>query len=115
MNYGKAIKIVRTAHSLSQNELAERLSIGASQLSLIEAGKRQPSLKVLDEISKALGVPPHLLTLLASGPSEIDRKADPKQIAELARSLLELLVSSGEQPTLPMKTETKAKRLKRAG
>ena len=49
MNYGKAIKIVRTAHGLTQAELTERLSIGPSHLSLIEAGRRQPSLRVLGE------------------------------------------------------------------
>jgi transcriptional regulator with XRE-family HTH domain len=115
MNYGKAVKIVRAAQGLTQSELANRLSIGASHLSLIEAGKRQPSLKVLDEISAALDVPPHLLTLLASDPEEIEKRVDPKQIGELARSLLGLLVSSGEQPTLPMRARTKTKRLKRAG
>jgi transcriptional regulator with XRE-family HTH domain len=115
MNYGKAIKIVRTAHGLTQSELAERLSIGASHLSLIESGKRQPSLTVLEEIATALDVPPHLLTVLASDPKEIGKRADPQQVAELARSLLELLVSSGEQPTLPMKTQTRTKKLKRAG
>ena len=101
MNYGMAIKIVRTAHGLTQAELTDRLSIGPSHLSLIEAGRRQPSLRVLNEISAALGVPPHLLTLLSSGPEEVESHADPKQIAELARSLLRLLVESGRQPNLP--------------
>ena len=54
MNYGRAIKIVRTAYGLTQSALAERLSIGTSQLSLIEAGKRQPSVRVLHEIVKPL-------------------------------------------------------------
>ncbi len=36
MNYGKAVKIVRAAQGLTQSELANRLSIGASHLSLIE-------------------------------------------------------------------------------
>ena len=112
MNYGKAIKIVRTAHGLTQAELAERLSIGPSHLSLIEGRRRQPSLRVLDEISAALGVPPHLLTLLSSGPEEVEAHADPKQIADLARSLLGLLVASGRQPTLPTLTLAK-KRVRR--
>lgn len=96
MHYGKAIKIVRAAHGLKQRELAERLSIGPSQLSLIEAGKRQPSIGVLDEIASALQVPPHLLTVLASEPNDIDKRIDPKHMADLAKSLLELLVASGE-------------------
>ena len=70
MSYARAIKIIRTVSGLSQTALAERLSIGTSQLSLIEAGKRQPSLKVIHEISDVLNVPPHLITLLASGGEE---------------------------------------------
>ena len=54
MNYGRAIRIARTAFGLTQGELAARVSVGASHLSLIESGKRQPSLKVLNEIAAAL-------------------------------------------------------------
>jgi transcriptional regulator with XRE-family HTH domain len=108
MNYGRAIRIVRTAFDLSQTELADRLSVGSSQLSLIEAGKRQPSLKVLQEISTALRVPMHLLTLLASAPEDIENKQNADEVAELAKALLRLLVSAGEQPTLPMKTKKTA-------
>lgn len=108
MDYGRAIRIVRTAHGLTQTELAERLSIGSSQLSLVEAGRRKPSLKVLDEVSNALGVPAHLLTLLASEPEDIDDKRNAPEIAELAKALLKLLVSAGRQPTLPMKAKKSA-------
>jgi transcriptional regulator with XRE-family HTH domain len=108
MNYGRAIRIVRTAYGWSQAQLAERLSIGASHLSLLEAGKRTPSLKVLDEISTVLHVPPHLLTLLASDPAEIEDPKNAEGIADLARSLLRVLVSAGEQPTLPLKAKKSA-------
>jgi transcriptional regulator with XRE-family HTH domain len=108
MEYGRAIRIVRTAYGLTQTELAERLSIGSSQLSLVEAGRRQPSLKVLDEVSNALAVPAHLLTLLASEPEDIDDKRNAPEIAELAKALLKLLVSAGRQPTLPMKAKKSA-------
>jgi transcriptional regulator with XRE-family HTH domain len=115
MNYGKAIKIVRAAHGLTQRELAARLSVGPSALSLIEAGKRQPSVGVLDEIASVLHVPPHLLTVLASESNDIDKRIDPRQLADLAKSLLELLVASGEQPTLPISKQAKHRKLKRAG
>ena len=108
MDYGRAIRIVRTAYGLTQTELAERLSIGSSQLSLVESGRRKPSLKVLDEVSNALGVPAHLLTLLASEPEDIDDKRNAPEIAELAKALLKLLVSAGRQPTLPMKAKKSA-------
>lgn len=113
MKFGRAIKIVRTAHGLSQSALAERLSIGASQLSLIEANKRQPSVRVLSQISTALNVPPHLLTLLASEREDLETGADPKYVAELANSLLRLLVGVGEQRALPMKAPTEARPMNR--
>lgn len=102
MDYGRAIRIVRTAYGLSQGELAERLSIGASHLSLLESGKRQPSVQVLDELSTVLRIPPHLLTLLASEPEDIEDPKKAGDIAELAQALLRILVSGGKQPSLPM-------------
>jgi transcriptional regulator with XRE-family HTH domain len=103
MNYGRAIKIVRTAHGLTLAQLADRVSVGSSHLSLIEAGKRKPSLDVLQEISVALDVPLHLLTLLGSDPSEFDSAENATRVTEIAKTLLRLLTSSGEQPMLPLK------------
>ena len=103
MDYGRAIRVVRNAYGLTQNELAARLSVGPSQLSLVESGKRQPSLRLLDEISSALQVPPHLLTLLASNPDDIEDPKNAPQISALATALLKLLVSAGRQPSLPIK------------
>ena len=108
MKYGHAIKIVRTAHGLSQADLADHLSIGPSQLSLIEGEKRKPSLGVLEEIATALDVPAHLLMLLASGPEQMTDDADPKQVADLARALFAVLARSKEQLTLPMSSRKKA-------
>lgn len=105
MNYGKAIRICRTAHGLTQSHLAERLSVGKSHLSLIESGKRAPSLKVLDEVSIVLGVPPHLLALLASEPGDLRSRNDERDTGELAKALLDLLVSAGRQHLLPLKNK----------
>ena len=100
MNFAKAFRILRAAFGLKQAELASRLSIGASQLSLIEAGKRQPSLKTIDEISMALGVPKALVVLLASEPEEFERQ-EQQDVADLSRALLRLLVTaSSDQATL---------------
>jgi len=90
---------------LTQTELADRLSIGPSQLSLVESGKRQPILKALSQISAALRVPLHLLTLLASEPEDLKRKENEPEMNELAKALLRLLVSANdEQPPLPLKS-----------
>ncbi len=96
---------MRTAYGLTQAELAERLNVGSSQLSLIESGRRQPSVKVLDEVSVALAVPPHLMSLLASEPEDIENPRSAPEIAELAKALLRLLVTASKQPTLPMQSE----------
>jgi transcriptional regulator with XRE-family HTH domain len=102
MNFSRAIRIVRTAHGLTKAQLARQLSIGASHLSLIEHGKRKPSVEVLDEISEVLRIPPHLLALLASEPGDLDDPKNAEQVAELARSLVRVLVAAGEQPPLPL-------------
>jgi transcriptional regulator with XRE-family HTH domain len=96
-NYAKAFRIVRAAFGLQQAELAARMPITASQLSLIEAGKRQPSLRVVDALATALGVPAALITLLASAPTEFESKAD-EDISDLARALLRHLVSAKPEP-----------------
>ena len=96
-NYAKAFRIIRAAFGLRQAELADRMPISASQLSLIEAGKRQPSLKVVNALARAVGVPAALVTLLASTAQEVEeRPAD--EISDLARALLKLLVSAKEEP-----------------
>ena len=101
MDYGRAIRIVRTAHGLKQSELAERLSVGASHLSLIEAGRRKPSLSALQEISAALDVPLHLLTLLASDPSEYDDPKNASRVLDVAKTLLRLLAPEKKGAIVP--------------
>lgn len=108
MNYGRAIRVVRNACGLNQTELASRLDVGASHLSLIEAGKRRPSVKLLADISFATGVPVHLIALLASEPSDLEREENVAQVNALAQALLRVLVGGPQQPTLPIKTPKKS-------
>jgi transcriptional regulator with XRE-family HTH domain len=96
-DYAKAFRIVRAAFGLKQTELAERMPITASQLSLIEAGRRQPSLRVVDALADAVSVPSALIALLASAPREVESKDD-EEISDMARPLLRLLFSSKEEP-----------------
>jgi transcriptional regulator with XRE-family HTH domain len=103
MDYGKAIRVCRTAKALTQTELADRISVGPSQLSLIESGKRHPSIKVLAQISDALDVPLHLLLLLASDPEDLKLREGHPEMNELAKALLRILVSTETQPKSPLK------------
>jgi transcriptional regulator with XRE-family HTH domain len=96
-DYAKAFRIIRAAFGLKQSELAARMPITASQLSLIEAGKRQPSLRVVNGLANAVGVPAALISLLASTADNVQSKPD-AEISDLARALLRLLVAAKEDP-----------------
>jgi XRE family transcriptional regulator, fatty acid utilization regulator len=101
-NYGKAFRIIRAAFGLKQTELAAKMPITASQLSLIEAGKRQPSLRVVDALAAAVGVPAAMISLLASAPGDVESKSG-EDMADLARALLRLLVTAKEEPQHSLK------------
>jgi transcriptional regulator with XRE-family HTH domain len=92
MDFAKAIRICRGAHGLSQSELARRLDVSPSQISLVESGRRQPSADLLKEISRVLEVPLPLLTLLGSEKSDISEHYGEDEIADLGKTLLKLLV-----------------------
>lgn len=61
LRIGQIIKILRTAIGLRQKDLADKVGIQPHYLSLVEAGKRQPSLAVLRKIANELDVPVSLL------------------------------------------------------
>jgi transcriptional regulator with XRE-family HTH domain len=71
MNLGKSIKLCRTNRGLSQGELAGRIGLSVSYISLIEQGKRDPAISTVEEISDALGVPLSVLTFLAADPGDL--------------------------------------------
>lgn len=100
-DFAKAFRVIRAAYGLQQSELAERMNISASQLSLIENGKRQPSLRTVANLGTATGVPTSLIALLASTADEVQRQ----DLSDLARALLRLLISASadQQRPLPLK------------
>ena len=65
-DYGRALRILRAIHGLSQKELAARTGISASMTSLVERQQRAPSLSSLEKWAFCLGVDLHTLTYLAS-------------------------------------------------
>jgi transcriptional regulator with XRE-family HTH domain len=91
MNYGRAIRIVRAMAGLEQRELAHLAKLDASHVSLIERGKRNPTVSTLEKLSKALEVPYHLLTLLAAESKDLKNvgATETRQLGEhIARILL---------------------------
>src|SRR5687767_8561192 len=99
MDYGKAIRICRSAHGIKQGELAKTLKISPSQLSLVESGDRQPSLGLLTRASRALSVPMPVMTLLASEPEDLRDPSRDEEFRGLSRSLLRILVQASPKPS----------------
>jgi transcriptional regulator with XRE-family HTH domain len=93
MKFGKAIRICRAAQGISQKGLAARANVKPSYVSLIESGKRSPSVKTVEKIAAGLGVPIHLVMILAAEPDEII-KGNAANIREFTSAILELLINS---------------------
>jgi transcriptional regulator with XRE-family HTH domain len=95
MDYAKAIRIARALVDMSQRELAKRVSVDASLISMIESGKRKPSVETLENISEALGLPFHLFALLGAEPRDGTSK-NATEIEQLGVALTKLLLGERE-------------------
>jgi transcriptional regulator with XRE-family HTH domain len=54
---GNAIKVVRTATGIKQRKVAAMIGVTANYMSLVEGGKREPSIAFLNRLAKALKIP----------------------------------------------------------
>lgn len=60
----------RRQAGLTQREVAEKIGVGTSAVSMYEQGQRLPDVDTLSKLSKALGV--SINALLADAPQELD-------------------------------------------
>lgn len=58
---GHNVRRLRVENALSQEELAFRAGMKRSYLSDMERGTRNPSVRALERLAKALGIEPHIL------------------------------------------------------
>jgi transcriptional regulator with XRE-family HTH domain len=54
---GKALRLIRVFHDLSQKDLAEKLEISKSYISEIESGKKTPTIDLLNKYSNFFDIP----------------------------------------------------------
>ena len=94
MNYGKALRVIRAMAGLQQKELAGQAGMDPSHISLIESGKRKPSVGSIERLCKAVGIPNHLFTLLAAESADL-RISDAKDLKETIQSLANFMVKNG--------------------
>lgn len=96
MTIGECIRTLRASAGLKQHELAARAGVSASMLSLIESGKREPTIPMLRSVAGALGVPANVLFAAA-----LDSGAPPQSPeAQQARALTERLMRVAQRLVL---------------
>jgi transcriptional regulator with XRE-family HTH domain len=93
MDYGKALRVARAMAGLQQKEVADRAGMNSSHISLIEMGKRKPSVRAMEKLCKALGVPNHLFMLLGADANDLNI-GDSDGIRRAAESLAQVLFSN---------------------
>jgi transcriptional regulator with XRE-family HTH domain len=100
LDYGKALRIARAAAGLQQQELAQKAGLTPGYISLVEMGRRNPSPSAIRKLSRALDIPPHLLTLLATESEDADL-LDQKEIESIGNALLRLVLKTrrDDKPT----------------
>jgi transcriptional regulator with XRE-family HTH domain len=81
MTLGSAIKLIRTAKGVKQRTLATELNVSSNYLSLIEVGKREPSISFLRSLANELKVPIGMFFLWQDPQAFGARKSD--QLREL--------------------------------
>jgi len=90
MEIGNALKICRSAKKLSLEELALVVGLSQSYLSMIESGKRKPTLLTIEKISEALQVPTPILFFLAAEKSEL-KGLDMETTSRLSAAVLDVV------------------------
>jgi transcriptional regulator with XRE-family HTH domain len=93
IDYGAAIKRIRSELSMKQTEIAKKTGLSASYLSLVENGKAVPSLAALKDIANAMDIPYELLAWEAIDPPD-NLNIEQKQIMFLARSVTNDILQS---------------------
>ena len=87
---GTTIRILRQTLGIGLGELARSASLSSPYLSLVESGKRNPSLDAIDRIAQALGVPVDVL-LLSGSAAGSQLRTDDDMAASLQASIAKLV------------------------
>jgi transcriptional regulator with XRE-family HTH domain len=96
MSFGRALRIVRAFKNLSQQELAARVGLDPSYVSLLERDLRTPRSRTMEMVADKLGLPVSLLQLLAADEREL-RGVTAQEAQHLGEQLLTIL----ERETAP--------------
>ncbi|MFC1999722.1 helix-turn-helix domain-containing protein [Chloroflexota bacterium] len=84
MDLGQRIRTSREALSITQQELADALKVSAQHVSAVENGKKIPSLALVSEVARQLGVS---IDYLVSGEEGVIKDTVPAIKADKGLSL----------------------------
>jgi transcriptional regulator with XRE-family HTH domain len=90
MNYGKALRIARAIAGVKQKELARKVRVSPSYISLIEKGARRPSRTAIAKMCRELHIPMPLFAMLGGEKSDAKDIRD-KEFATLGLYLARFL------------------------
>ena len=107
MNYGKAIRTIRSAKNLEQKDLARMAKLNASYISLIESNRRAPSSTALEALARALHVPLYLLMLLASDAEDLHGVSE-AEAHKLGKQLLDIVLMTDKPPRRARSSHSKS-------
>jgi len=84
MTLGNAIKLIRTAKGAKQRDLAKELGVSPNYISLVENGKREPSISLLRALANELDVPVGMFFLWQETPlSKLNQKDRLRELRDL--------------------------------
>jgi len=90
MNIAESLRLVRAIAGLTQMDMAKRLDVSPTYLSLLENGKSKPSLSFLERVEREFGVPKSFLVWNSHFQSKTKDPALSERYRLLGEQMLEL-------------------------
>lgn len=90
MDYARGLQRARTKLGMSQGQLARKAKLDPSYVAHIEAGRRKPSLDVLEALASALELPMPVLMLYSAEQDDLNGISE-GQAASLSEMLTMLV------------------------
>lgn len=90
MDLGGTIKQCRKLRGWTQAQLADRVEMSVSHISLLEQNKREPSISAVELIASALNMPLSVLVFLATEKAKIN-ELDAEHVEALSKNIMELM------------------------
>lgn len=98
MTFGSTLKQLRKKKGINQELLAKRIGVTQTYLSLLESGRKTPSINLLNSLSDELEIPASVLGYLSLNKENInnDRTQSFEKLNPLIEELIQQLILNEE-------------------